>query len=99
VGNPKINNVVEKFDPAQLAEHQSNLDAAYRQLQRAYKAMTYEVGRLEDEPGLSFMGQPAADRLAALSGKLQALGNELKAFTVGTEEMDAEEDNGPQGAD
>ena len=95
----KKDNVVEKFDPGQLAEHQTNLDLAYRQLQRAYKGLTYEVGRLEDEPGLKLLGPPAAKRLGVLAEKLQALGQELKKFAAESGEQHEEEsESGTQGA-
>ncbi len=102
MGDTKTNNVVEKLDQEQLAEHQANLDVAYRQLQKAYKAMTYEVGRLEDEPGMSALGEPAARRLENLAERLKALGLELQDFvTRGNAEAidEQEEDTGPQGAD
>jgi hypothetical protein len=79
------NNVVWKImpiDPEQLAEHHSNLDDAYRYLQKAYKIMTYEQGRLEDEPGLELLGLPVANRLGTLADRLQQLGVDLKALVL-----------------
>lgn len=93
----KPNNVVEKFDPAQLAEHHSGLDFAYRMLQRAYKAMTYEAGRLEDEPGLKVLGADKAPALNAMAERLQALGQELKQFANG-EQHEEETEPGPKAA-
>jgi hypothetical protein len=94
----KKDNVVKKFDAGQLAEHQANLDAAYRSLQRAYKILTFEVGRLEDEPGLALLGPAKATQLTALAEKLQSVGQELKQFANGEQDEEALE-SGPQGAD
>ena len=99
MGTPEV---VEKFDPSQLAEHQTNLDAAYRGLQKVFKLLTYEVGRLEDEPGLSYLGKPAADNLSRLAARLESVGADLKQFANagGLEAMNVEEaSTGPEGAD
>ena len=97
--NKKNNNVVEKLDREQLAEHQTNLDFAFKALQKAYKALTYEVGRLEDEPGMSALGEPAAERLGVIAEKLQAVGRELKDFAAGSqsEAEDGEEESESKG--
>lgn len=87
--NKKGDIVVRKLDRTQLAEYQSGLDGAYRWFQRAYKLLTYEVGRLEDEPGLEALGPETAQRLEAIAKKLYDLGAELKALATGTEEAEA----------
>jgi hypothetical protein len=89
----------EPLDSYQLAEHRSNLDAGYRGLQKAYKVLTYEVGRLEDEPGLEALGDGEAAKLSAIAERLLGVGKDLKAFALQTENLDGEADNGPQGAD
>ena len=100
MGNDKDNTVVDKLDQEQLAEHQANLDVAYRYLQKSYKSMTYEVGRLEDEPGMSALGEPAAKTLAGMAERLQALGLELKNFVAGQEAVDVDEEKtGPKSKD
>ena len=81
------------IDREQLSAHHVNLDAAYKFLQKAYKAMTYEVGRLEDEPGLEVLGAPAAGRLGALAAQVEKLGKGLKDFVL-HEDMDVENNDG-----
>jgi len=58
--------------------------------------MTYEVGRLEDEPGLKLLGAPQAEKLAALAEELQAVGQKLKQFASGESNEENETDVVPQ---
>jgi len=64
-----------------LGEHQVNLDAAYRGLQKVFKALTYEHGRLRAEADLEeLVGSETTTRLEAMAERVHDIGMELRAL-------------------
>ena len=75
-------------DPEMLSEHWANLDVAYRKLQIAFQAITYEAGRIEDEPEFSdAFGDDLNTRMLDIADKIQKVGLEIKALGLEEKEI------------
>lgn len=69
-----------ELDAKDLSEHWANLDQAYRYMQKAYKTLTYEAGRLKDETGFEIFGKKAPQNLDKLANDLMEIGSRLREF-------------------